>query len=149
MYRSGREMCLKKPWAENLISPLYIHLIHSMQKSMYNKSCQNKTKNKLRGLSTSELYWPSDRRLLAKLVPTFVDRRVPRGQHDGSLRPYSRISRLEPLLFLSSSSSIVLTSWVDPIPGSLLLGKSGSAGNRDRASGSVARNSDHWTTEAV
>jgi hypothetical protein len=34
---------------------------------------------------------------------------VPRGQRDGSLRPYSRISRLEPLLFLPSSSSIVLT----------------------------------------
>jgi hypothetical protein len=34
---------------------------------------------------------------------------VLRGQRDGSLRPYSRLSRPEPLLFLSSSSSIVLT----------------------------------------
>jgi hypothetical protein len=34
---------------------------------------------------------------------------VSRDQHDGSLWPYSRISRPEPLLFLSSSSSIVLT----------------------------------------
>jgi hypothetical protein len=32
---------------------------------------------------------------------------VPRGQRDGSLRPYSRLSRPEPLRFLSSSSSIV------------------------------------------
>jgi hypothetical protein len=34
-----------------------------------------KLKTKLRGLqSASELYRPSDRRLLAKLVPTFADR---------------------------------------------------------------------------
>jgi hypothetical protein len=38
---------------------------------------------------------------------------------------------------------------VDPVPDPLLLRKSGSAGNRTRASGSVARNSDHLTTEAV
>jgi hypothetical protein len=35
----------------------------------------------------SELYRPSDRRLSAKLVPTFADREVPRGQRDGSLGP--------------------------------------------------------------
>jgi hypothetical protein len=34
---------------------------------------------------------------------------VPHGQRHGSLRPYSRFSRPEPLLFLSSSSSVVLT----------------------------------------
>jgi hypothetical protein len=55
--------------------------------------------------SASELYRPSDRRLSEKLVPTFAVR----GQHNGSLRPYSRFSRPEPLLFLSSSSSIVFT----------------------------------------
>jgi hypothetical protein len=38
---------------------------------------------------------------------------------------------------------------VDPIPESLLLRKSGSAGNRTRTFGSVAKNSDHQTTEAV
>jgi hypothetical protein len=38
---------------------------------------------------------------------------------------------------------------VDPVPHPLLLRKSGSAGNRTRTSGSVARNSDHKTTEAV
>jgi hypothetical protein len=36
---------------------------------------------------------------------------------------------------------------VDPVPDPLLF--SGSAGNRTRASGSVAKNSDHQTTEAV
>jgi hypothetical protein len=38
---------------------------------------------------------------------------------------------------------------VDPVPDPLVLRKSGSDGNRTRTSGSVARNSDHWTTEAV
>jgi hypothetical protein len=58
------------------------------------------------------------------------------------LRPYSRISRLELLLFLPSSSSVVLTR----LSGSRsrpILRKSGSVGNRTRTSGSVARNSDH------
>jgi hypothetical protein len=38
---------------------------------------------------------------------------------------------------------------VDPVPDPLLLRKSGSAGNRTRTSGSVARNSDYWNAEAV
>jgi hypothetical protein len=38
---------------------------------------------------------------------------------------------------------------VDPVPDPLLLRRSASAANRTRTSGSVARNSDHWTTEAV
>jgi hypothetical protein len=61
----------------------------------------------------------------------------------------SRLSRPEPLRFLSSSSSIVLTRLSGPVPDPLLLRKSGSAENRTRTSGSVARNSDHYTTEAV
>jgi hypothetical protein len=38
---------------------------------------------------------------------------------------------------------------VDPVPDPLLLRKSGSAWNRTRTSGSVAKNSDRWTIEAV
>jgi hypothetical protein len=38
---------------------------------------------------------------------------------------------------------------VYPIPDPLLLRKSGSDGNRTRTSGSAARNSDLYTTEAV
>jgi hypothetical protein len=51
-----------------------------------------------RSESASKLYRSSDRHLSAKLVPT-----VDRGCHvvsDRSLRPYFRISRSEPLLFL-------------------------------------------------
>jgi hypothetical protein len=36
------------------------------------------------------------------------------GQRDGFLRPYSRLSRLEPLIFLPSSSSVVLTMLSGP-----------------------------------
>jgi hypothetical protein len=61
---------------------------------------------------------------------------VTRGQRDKSLRPYFRLSRREPLLFLSSSS-------VDHVPDPLLLTKSGSAENQTRTSGSVDRISDH------
>jgi hypothetical protein len=64
--------------------------------------------------SASELYRLSERRLSAKLVQTFADRGVSHSQHNGSLRPYSRLFRLEPLLFLSSSSSIVLTRLSGP-----------------------------------
>jgi hypothetical protein len=45
--------------------------------------------------AASELYRPSDSRLSVKLVATFADRGVPRGQRDGSLLPYSRLSRPE------------------------------------------------------
>jgi hypothetical protein len=38
---------------------------------------------------------------------------------------------------------------VDPVPDPLTLRKSGSAGIEPGTSGSVARNSDHETTEAV
>jgi hypothetical protein len=38
---------------------------------------------------------------------------------------------------------------VDPVPDPLLVRKSGSVGNRTRTTESVARNSDHYTTEAV
>jgi hypothetical protein len=38
---------------------------------------------------------------------------------------------------------------MDLVPDTLLLRKSGSSGNLNRISGSVARNSDHQTTEAV
>jgi hypothetical protein len=60
----------------------------------------------------SELCRPTERPALVGVVPTFADRWVPRCQRDGSLRQYSRLPRSEPLLFPSSSSSVVLsTEW--------------------------------------
>jgi hypothetical protein len=39
---------------------------------------------------------------------------VPRGQRDDSQRPYFRVSRPQPLLFLPSSSSVALTMLSGP-----------------------------------
>jgi hypothetical protein len=64
--------------------------------------------------SAGELYRLSDRRSSAKLVSTSADTWVSRSQRVGTLRSYSRLSRPKPLLFLSSSSSIVLTRLSEP-----------------------------------
>jgi hypothetical protein len=99
--------------------------------------------------STSELYRPSDRHLSPKLVTTFADR----GCHMVSVMgPCSHIlsfldrSRFG---FFQVTPQLYSRGWVDPVPDQLFLTKSGSAGNRTRAYGSVARNSDLYTTEAV
>jgi hypothetical protein len=63
----------------------------------------------LRGLSPRSNYTDRATAVLAKLVPTFVDRGVSRGQRNVLPRPYSWLSRPEQLLFLPSSSSIVFT----------------------------------------
>jgi hypothetical protein len=47
--------------------------------------------------------------LVGEVSVNFCGQRVPHGKRVGSLRPYSRISRPKPLLFLPSSSSTVLT----------------------------------------
>jgi hypothetical protein len=52
--------------------------------------------------------------LVGEVIANFCGKRVPRGQRDGSLRPYSRLSRQEPLPFHSSSSSVVLTRLSGP-----------------------------------
>jgi hypothetical protein len=89
--------------------------------------------------------WP----LVGEVRANFCGWRVPRGQRNGSLRPYSRFSRPQPLLFYQVAPQLYSRGWVDPVPDSLLLRISGSAGSRTRISGSVARNSDHQPTEAV
>jgi hypothetical protein len=97
--------------------------------------------------SASELYRPSDRRLSAKWLPTFADK----GCHLVSVTdPYGRtldFSRQEPLLFYQVAPQLYSRGWVDPVPDPLFFFC--SAGNRTRASGSVAKNSDHQTTEAA
>jgi hypothetical protein len=98
----------------------------------------------LRGLRPRANY--KDRApIVGEVSVKFCRKRVPRGKRDRSLRPYSRFSKPEPLHFLPSSSSIVLTKrgWGDPVPDPLLLRKPGSPGNRTRTPGPVARNSDH------
>jgi hypothetical protein len=98
--------------------------------------------------STSELNQPSYCCLSAKLVPTFADRWC----HVVTVAdPYGCI-----LGFLDRSGYFVFQvapqfysrGWVAPVPDRPLLRKSGNAGHRARTSGSVARNSDHYTTES-
>jgi hypothetical protein len=71
--------------------------------------------------------WPP---LVGKVTANLWGQRAWRRQHNGSPWPYSWISRLELLLFLPSTSSIVLTRLSGPVLDPLLLRKSGSAGNR-------------------
>jgi hypothetical protein len=46
---------------------------------------------------------------------------VPRGQRDGTIRPYSRFSRLEPLLFCQVAPQLYSRGWVDLVPDPLLF----------------------------
>jgi hypothetical protein len=116
------------------MQPAY-HLFHNLKQRHYIKGKQKV----VRGLSLRANY--TDR---AKLMPTFADREVPRGQRHGSLQPCSRLSRLEPLLFLPSSSSIVLTRLSGPRSRPINSKKKLVVQEIEPGtSGSVARNSDH------
>jgi hypothetical protein len=76
------------------------------------------------------------------VVSTFADRcRVV-----SAADPYSRVLGfldLSRYFFFQVAPQLYSRDWVDPIPDPLLLRKSGNAGNRAPASGSVGRNSDH------
>jgi hypothetical protein len=99
--------------------------------------------------SARELYRPIDRRLSPKLLPTFADRGC---CMVSTTHPYGRILGFpgwSPYYFSQVTPQLYSRGSVDPVPDPLLLRKSGSAGNRTWTSGSVARNSDHYTTEAV
>jgi hypothetical protein len=53
---------------------------------------------------------PTERRpLVGEVNANFCGKTVSRGQHDGSIVPYSQFSSPEPILFLQSNSSVVLT----------------------------------------
>jgi hypothetical protein len=56
------------------------------------------TKTKLRGLSPRANYTERPP-LVGEAIANFCGYRVTRGERDGTLRPYSRFSRQEPLLF--------------------------------------------------
>src|SRR5215475_12847784 len=101
---------------------------------------------KLRGLSPRANYTDrqSGRRRSAKLVPTFADRGVSRGQRNESHGRKSLFSRPEPLLFYSSSSSVDLTRLSGPRSRPTTTQKNLVApGIEPETSVSVARNSDH------
>jgi hypothetical protein len=81
--------------------------------------------------SASELYQPSDSHLSAKLVPTFADRMLSRGQRNG-------------YVFFQVAPQLYSRGWVDSIPDPLLI-KYASAGKRTRTSGSPTLTTrPHW-----
>jgi hypothetical protein len=74
------------------------------------------------------MVWVLERTILTELLPllgeviaNFCWLRVPHGQRDGSLRPYSRFSRQEPLLFYLVAPQLYSRGWVDPVPDPLLF----------------------------
>jgi hypothetical protein len=87
--------------------------------------------------------------LIGEVSVNFADR----GSHVVSVTvPYGRILGFldrSRYFFFQAAPQLYSGDRVDPVPDPLLLRKSGSAKNRTRTSGSVARNSDHQTTEAV
>jgi hypothetical protein len=111
--------------------------------NLYSSNKKKKSKQTPWPEFTSELYPPSDRRLSAKLVPSFAYR----GCHVVSVTDtYDCIlGFLDRSLyyFFQVAPQLYSRGSVDPVPDPLVLRKCGSAGNRTRTFGSVARNSDH------
>jgi hypothetical protein len=91
--------------------------------------------------SASKLYRPSVRRLSAKWLPIFADRRC----HLVSVtNPYGLIlGFLDRSRYFSIKQLLSFTHEAERTPFQTHYLFSGSAGNRTRASGSVAKNSDH------
>jgi hypothetical protein len=118
--------------------------VHTLVPCSFQINFNAKTKQ-----SANELYRPSDRHLSAKLVPTIADRGVSRSQRAWSLTAVSGLLDRSRYFFLQVAPQLSSRGWVGPVPDPLLVRKSGSAGNRARTSGSVARKSDHKTTEEV
>jgi hypothetical protein len=81
--------------------------------------------------------------LVGEVTASFCVYRESRGQRNGSQRKYSRFSRLEPLLSLPSSSSIVIMRLSGPRSRPTISQKMLVApGIEPGTSGSVTRNSD-------
>jgi hypothetical protein len=73
---------------------------------------------------------PTERpQLVSEVIENFCGEKMPRGLRDGFLRPYSRFSRQEPLLFYQVTPQLYSRGWVDPVSDPLHF-FSGSAGNR-------------------
>jgi hypothetical protein len=91
--------------------------------------------------SASELYRPSERRLSAKWLPTFADK----GCHVVSVTDASGriLAFLDRSRYFSIKQLLSCTHEAEWTPFQTHYIVSGSAGNRTRASGSVAKNSDH------
>ena len=90
--------------------------------------CKSSGATALQGLGRQ-----SGRRRSAKLVPTFVNRGVSRGQRNGFPRPLISVYRTWiATYFIQVAPQLTSRGWVHTVPDPLPLRKSGSAGNRTR-----------------
>jgi hypothetical protein len=86
---------------------------------------------------------PTERpQLVGEVSANFCILRVLRGQRDGSLCRILGFQDRSRYFFFQVAPQLYPRGWMDPIRDPLLLRKCGSAWNRTRTSGSVARNSD-------
>jgi hypothetical protein len=118
---------------------------HNPQIPHITQNNTNKTlKDTLRTMNTIHIQLiknrTNDHRLSTKLERTFADRAFRIVSATDPPRPHSRFYRPEPLLFLTSSSTVVIARLSEPRSRPTTSQKSGSAGNRNQTSGSVARN---------
>jgi hypothetical protein len=77
---------------------------------------------------TNSMVWVRERTtpterppLVGEVIADFLWIEGARGQRDGSLRPYSRFSRQEPLLFYQVAPQLYSRGWVDPVPDPLIF----------------------------
>jgi hypothetical protein len=95
-----------------------VYMIKKLRKrTMLDKGLKiHNNKNKNNNSNENSVVWVRERTiqterppLVGEVIANFCGWRMSCCQCDGFLRPYSRFPRPEPLLYLSSSSSIVLT----------------------------------------
>jgi hypothetical protein len=143
--KKRKNTILQNKSVENAVFVCFAHfyLLPNTTLRILRIKSQQPIKNTPWSESVSELYQPSDRHLSAKLLPTFADRGC---RVCSATDPYGRILGFLDLsrrFFFQLAPQLYSRGGVDPVPDPLLLRKSGSAGNRTRTSGSVARNWDH------
>jgi hypothetical protein len=116
-------ICLLKnltPWRESasaLYRPSDRHLSAKLVPSFADRECHGVSVTDPYDSwreSASALYPPSDCHLSAKLVPLFVDRECHLVSVTDPYYSILRLSRSKPLLFLPSSTSVVLTRLSEP-----------------------------------
>jgi hypothetical protein len=112
--RKRKNTVLQNEYAENAVFICFVYFYFLPTASFRILRIESQQPKTPWPQSASELYRPSDRSLSAKLVPTFADRGCHVVSVTDPLRPYSRFSRPEPLLFPPSSSSVVLTRLSGP-----------------------------------
>jgi hypothetical protein len=87
----------------------------------WGSSLVTKQTHKLHGLSPRANYTDRATAACRRSDCQLLRIKVPRGQLDGSLRPYSRFYRQEPLLFYQVAPQLYSRGWVDPVPDPLFF----------------------------